>query len=74
MSDNTSAISYINKKGGTHCMIMNDLAVDIWSKAADRGLHISAAHIPGIHNILADSASREFHDAAEWMIPKKLFQ
>ena len=73
MSDNTSAISYINKKGGTHCMIMNDLAVDIWSKAADRGLHISAAHIPGIHNILADSASREFHDAAEWMIPKNYF-
>ena len=73
MSDNTSAIAYINKQGGTHCMVMNDLAVDIWSKAAERGIHISAAHIPGIHNVLADSASREFHDAAEWMMAPHIF-
>ena len=73
MSDNTSAIAYINKQGGTHCMVMYDLAVDIWSKAAERGIHISAAHIPGIHNVLADSASREFHDAAEWMLPPDAF-
>ena len=54
-------------------MIMNDLAVDIWSKVAERGIHISAAHIPGIHNVLADSASREFHDAAEWMLDPDIF-
>ena len=55
MSDNTSAISYINKMGGTHCMILNDLAVDIWNMATTRGFHLSAAHIPGKHNIIADS-------------------
>ena len=29
--------------------------------------HISAAHIPGVHNVLADKASRNFEDASEWM-------
>ena len=73
MSDNTSAIAYINKKGGTHCMTMNDMAVNIWEFCISLGMHISAAHIPGKHNILADVASREFRDAAEWMISPHVF-
>ena len=73
MSDNTTAISYINKKGGTHCMILNDLAVQIWEYCMDKGIHISAAHIPGKHNVLADIASREFRDAAEWKLCPEIF-
>ena len=72
-SDNTTAISYLNKKGGTHSMILNDMAVDIWEFCIDNGVHISAAHIPGKHNILADTASREFIDSAEWAIPQSNF-
>ena len=73
MSDNTSAIAYINKKGGTHCMTLNDLAVQIWEYCMDNDIYISAAHIPGKHNILADIASREFHDSAEWSISPEIF-
>ncbi len=73
MSDNTTAISYINKQGGTHCMIMNDLAVEIWEYCRQMNIHVSAAHIPGKHNILADIASREFHDAAEWKLCPQIF-
>ena len=54
-------------------MIMNDMAVDIWEMATKWGYYLSAAHIPGKHNILADVASREFQDAAEWMIPTRIF-
>ena len=74
MSDNTSAIAYINKQGGTHCMVMNDLAVAVWEYCIAMQVHISAAHIPGVHNILAHIASREFYDAAEWMLPTQKFQ
>ena len=74
MSDNTSAIAYINKQGGTKCMTQNDLSVKIWEYAMENGIHISAAHIPGKHNILADEASRKFQDAAEWKIPKCTFK
>jgi hypothetical protein len=73
-SDNTTAISYINKKGGSHNMVLNDMAVDIWDYCIQKGIHISAAHIPGIHNVLADTASREFDDSAEWAIPQSRFE
>ena len=73
MSDNTTAIAYVNKQGGTQCMILNDIAVEIWEFCKQRNIHLSSAHIPGIHNTLADTASRKFHDSAEWMIPDDIF-
>ena len=54
-------------------MALNDLAVDIWEYCIQQGVVISAAHIPGIHNVLADIASREFSDSAEWAIPQNIF-
>ena len=73
MSDNTTAISYINKQGGSHSMSLNDIAVQIWLLCVEYGMHISAAHIPGKHNIFADIASRQFQDAAEWMLDPHIF-
>ena len=55
-------------------MAQNILAVEIWKYVMDMGIHISAAHIPGKHNILADEASRKFQDAAEWKIQPKTFK
>ena len=73
MSDNTTAIAYVNKKGGTHSVKCNDIACEIWEMCMKSGVHISAAHIPGLHNILADTASRVFHDSAEWMLSHDVF-
>ena len=39
----------------------------------DKGTHISAAHIPGKQNILADTGSRKFHDASEWTLFQNIF-
>ena len=55
-------------------MVLNDMAVDMWEYCMDMGMRISAAHIPGIHNILADTASREFTESAEWAIPHSNFE
>ena len=74
MSDNTSAIAYVNKQGGTKCMAQNKLATEIWEYCRQNDIYISAAHIPGKHNVLADEASRQFFDAAEWSIPEKIFR
>ena len=68
MCDNTTAISYINKQGGTQNMGLNKLAGEIWEICIKQNVHLSAAHIPGAHNTLADAASREFIDSAEWML------
>ena len=54
-------------------MSLNDIAVEIWMLCGRHDMHLSAAHIPGKHNISADIASREFHDAAEWMLRPQVF-
>ena len=38
----------------------------------DRGVHISAAQVPGIHNTIAGSVSRNFNDASDWMLSKDI--
>ena len=55
-------------------MTMNDMAVEIWEFCISAGAHISAAHIPGKHNIIADNASCQFEDAAEWMLSPVFFE
>lgn len=73
MSDNATAIAYINKQGGSKNMHCNSISVDIWETCISHNIFISAAHIPGVQNTVADVASRQFHDAAEWMLDPKNF-
>jgi len=73
MSDNTTCISYINKMGGSKSHSCNAVASDIWKFCIENHMWVSAAHIPGKHNIIADKASRVFSDAAEWMIDHSIF-
>jgi len=71
MSDNATA--YINKQGGSRCMHCNSLSVEIWRICISHNTFISASHIPGNHNVIADAASRKFRDVAEWMFDLKVF-
>ena len=52
--DNTSAVAYVNKLGGTHSLILSNLAVTLWEWALSRGMILSAEHLPGSLNITAD--------------------
>ena len=72
-TDNITALTYINKKGGTVSKQCNEMAVAIWEVCLEYNTHITAAHIPGKHNTLADTASRKFDDAKEWMLDPKYF-
>ena len=61
------------KQGGIKSLSCNEIAKKIWEFCIHNNTHISAAHIPGKHNILADLASRKFQDSAEWMLEPKIF-
>lgn len=74
MCDNTTAISYINKKGGMKSHECNKIAKEIWIWCTIRDLHISAAHIPGKSNIEADNNSRKFQDATEWQLNPNIYK
>ena len=74
MSDNNTAVSYINSMGGCRSLECNSIAKDIWDWAIDKDIWLSAAHIPGSSNIDADQLSRNLNLDLEWMLSAPIFQ
>ena len=72
--DNTSAVTYINQKGGTHSTQLCDLALQIWEWCIQKEITLQAEHLPGCLNIVADSESRTIKDQCHWMINPRVFQ
>ena len=70
--DNTTAISYINNMGGKESEL-NNLACKIWHWSIESYLWVSATHIPGIKNTVADYESRHFNDRGEWSLNDDIF-
>ena len=69
MIDNTSAVSIINNMGTCKSEICNDIAVEIWQFCIASNILLTAAHIPGIDNVVADKESRNFHiQNTEWKL------
>ena len=73
-SDNTTAVAYINAMGGTKSLDCNTMARTIWSWCIERDIWITAAYLPGKHNVEADERSRKFNDRTEWMLDKREFE
>jgi len=59
MSDNTTAVSYINAVGECESLECNSLTQEIWNWAIVRNIWLSAVHIPGCSNVDADQLSRD---------------
>ena len=72
--DNHTAVVYINRLGGTRSQHLTALALDIWCYALDRNMVISAIHVPGKWNCIADGKSRIFHNSIECILDHNLFK
>ena len=73
MTDNTTAIAYINNKGGIKSSKCNDIAKKIWLWCCKQSMWVSAAFIPGKENKEADLKSRKFNEAIEWKLNPDAF-
>ena len=70
MCDNTTAVNVINHMGTSHSDPCNSVAKEIWEWCIDRKIWLSAAHIPGKQNLIADFESRRNRRASEWRLDK----
>lgn len=66
--DNTTAVAYINKCGGTRSPPLSEIAAQIVSWCESRHICIFAAHLPGNSNIVTDEESRTSLDPSDWML------
>ena len=74
LSDNTTAINYVNEMGGVRSVTCDDICLGIWDWCITNNVWLTASHIPGKDNVSADTASRSFNDRYEWQLNKVLFQ
>ena len=66
--DSSTAVAYVNHKGGTHSPELLQVALQLWNWCIQRNLFIIAYHVPGKTNVVADRESREFIDNSDWKI------
>ena len=62
------------QNGGTHSMVCNDIAQNVWQWVTSRNIWLSAVYVPGSENQVADFKSHHFEDNTEWSLSPILFQ
>ena len=71
--DNTTAISYVNKMGGTKHNKYNMLAKEIWQWAEKKHNFLFASYIASADNVQADKMSRIKNNDIEWQLSDQAF-
>ena len=72
-SDNTTAVGCITNMGSSKSSVCNRITKEIWELCIKYGVWLTCAHIPGIHNVEADTESRRNYEDAEWMLNPRIF-
>ena len=70
--DNTTAVAYINKRGGTKSDQLTQLALEIWKLCQSHKISLVAQYLPGLENVEADAESRQMNARIEWTLAKHL--
>lgn len=72
--DNSTAMCYINKGGGTKSRSLTTIAQQIISWCESRSITIQALHVPGLLNSIADAESRAKTDSSDWKLDPYSFK
>ena len=72
--DNITALSHINKLGGTRSQRLTEITKSLWEFCLKKKIHLTAEYLPGSMNIIADKLSRNFHDSSNWRLNPQLFK
>ena len=71
--DNITAVTYVNKLGGTVSQQMNSIVKELWLWCMNRDITLTAEHLPGFLNTIADEESRVMKDNSDWMLHPRVF-
>ena len=72
--DNIAALTYINKLGGTRSRDLSQAAKTLWQHCLHHRIHVTAEHLPGVHNQIADQLSRQYDDWSNWRLDPAVFK
>ena len=73
--DNTTAVAYLRREGGTRSPLLNSLAQEILRWTESRSIRLTPQFLPGSNNVLADALSRPHQlPHTEWSLNMTVFQ
>jgi ribonuclease HI len=72
--DNSTAVAYLNNMGGTKSPSLNGLSRTLWEWCISRSLQVTAQHVPGTANVIADQLSRTIDNHLEWSLNDEIYQ
>ena len=72
--DNTSAIAYINKMGGTKQGVLDKHGRTLWEWCLSKKITLREEHIPGGLKVIADAESQAKPDAADQKLDSEVFK
>ena len=73
--DNTTAVSYLRRQGGTHSPLLNSLAQRVLRWAEEMRISLLPQFVMGAHNVVADSLSRPNQVVgSEWTLSMEVFK
>ena len=71
--DNSTAVAYVNKMGGTRSLSLSLQACHLWNRCLERRILLSAEHLPGVANMVADQESWQVETSSEWKLHRAVF-
>ena len=71
--DNSTAVAYANKMGGTRSLSLSLQACHLWNWCLERRILLLAEHLPGVANMVADQESLQVETSSEWMLHRAVF-
>ena len=73
--DNTTAVAYLRREGGTRSPLLNSLAQEILRWTESHSIRLTPQFLPGSNNVLADALSRPHQlPHTEWSLNMTVFQ
>ena len=66
--DNTTTVAQINKMGGTRSQKLFMITRELWQYCISKQIIVTAEHLLGVLNEIADRESRVFHDPSAWKL------
>ena len=73
LCDNTSAVNYINRMGGTKSKFLCNLALELWDYCLSHNIWLKAVYLRGSENVRADTLSRVFSDNHDYFLSDSWF-
>ena len=74
MIDNSTTVFVITNMGTSHNDSLNSMVLELWDFCITHQVELTAAHLPGSSNVVADKESRKIYREGEWMLNPSLVQ